>query len=70
MNVSSLAARDSTYVALPATGTYFDAADRSRYLRGLRVRFGDVEGEGGMGRLAIRKLDGALQMLTRGGIYI
>lgn len=40
MNVSSLAVRDNPYVALPATGTYLDAADRSRYLRHLQVRFG------------------------------
>ena len=70
MNVSRLAVRDNRYVALPATGTYLDASDRSRYLRDLRVRFGDVGGEGGLGRLAIGRVNGDVGLLRRGRKYM
>jgi hypothetical protein len=70
MNVSSLAVRDNPYVALPATGTYLGASDRSRYLRSLRVKFGDVGREGGLGRLAIGRADGDVGLLRRGRKYM
>lgn len=70
MNVSSLAVRDNPYVVLPATGTYLYAADRSRYLRDLRVRFGEVGGEGKIGRLAIGSVDGDVEGLRKGRKYM
>ncbi|KAI4674781.1 uncharacterized protein J4E84_010387 [Alternaria hordeiaustralica] len=65
MNFSSLAARDNPYVALPATGTYPDAADRSRLLKDVRIRFGDVEEGGEIGRLAIGRADGDVAPLRK-----
>ncbi|KAI4703498.1 hypothetical protein J4E89_010074 [Alternaria sp. Ai002NY15] len=65
MNFSSLTARDNPYVALPATGTYLDAADRSRLLKDVRIRFGDVEEGGEIGRLAIGRADGDVAPLRK-----
>ena len=69
MNFSSLAARDNPYVALPVTGTYLDAADRSRLLKDVRIRFGDVEEGGEIGRLAIGRADGDVAPLGKGRKY-
>ena len=69
MNFSSLATRDNPYVALPGTGTYLDAADRSRLLKDVRIRFGDVEEGGEIGRLAIGRLDGDVAPLRKGKKY-
>ncbi|KAI4941932.1 hypothetical protein J4E91_010482 [Alternaria rosae] len=69
MNFSSLATRDNPYVALPATGTHLDAADRSRFMRHVRIRFGDVEGENAIGRLGIGRLDGDIAPLRKGRQY-
>ncbi|KAB2099001.1 hypothetical protein AG0111_0g12794 [Alternaria gaisen] len=66
MTISSLAVRDNPYVALPTTGTYLDAADRSRYLRHLQVRFGEIEGEVGIGKLVIGRVDGDVGVLREG----
>jgi hypothetical protein len=54
MNISSLATRNNPYIPLPADGTFMDASDRSRLLKDLKVRFGDVNGRADAGRLAIR----------------
>jgi len=69
MNLSSLALRDNPYVALPATGTHLDAADRSRYLRNVRIRFGDVKEGNETGRLAIARMEGDVAPLTKGRKY-
>ncbi|KAI4649980.1 uncharacterized protein J4E78_008261 [Alternaria triticimaculans] len=69
MNFSSLAARDNPYVAIPGTGTYLDAADRSRLLKDVRIRFGDVEEGGEIGRLAIGRADGDVAPLRKGRKY-
>ena len=69
MNFSSLATRDNPYVALPATGMHLDAADRSRFMRHVRIRFGDVEGENAIGRLGIGRLDGDVAPLKKGRQY-
>ncbi|KAI4606939.1 hypothetical protein J4E83_009850 [Alternaria metachromatica] len=69
MNFSSLATRDNPYVALPATGTHLDAADRSRFMRHVRIRFGDVEGENAIGRLGIGRLNGDVAPLRKGRQY-
>ncbi|KAI4653443.1 hypothetical protein J4E93_001209 [Alternaria ventricosa] len=69
MNFSSLAARDNPYVTLPGTGTYLDAADRSRLLKDVRIQFGDVEEGGEIGRLAIGRLDGDVAPLRKGRKY-
>jgi hypothetical protein len=69
MNLSSLATRDNRYITLPATGTYLDAADRSRYLKDLRIRFGDAEEGNETGRLVIGRLDGDIASLKKGRKY-
>jgi len=69
MNFSSLAARDNPYVAIPGTGTYLDATDRSRLLKDVRIRFGDVEEGGEIGRLAIGRADGDVAPLGKGRKY-
>ena len=69
MNFSSLATRDNPYLRLPATGTYLDAAERSRYLRDLRIRFGDVEDGDETGRLAIGRAGGEVASLRKGRQY-
>ncbi|KAI4663897.1 uncharacterized protein J4E88_010747 [Alternaria novae-zelandiae] len=65
MNFSSLATRNNPYVALPVTGTYLDAADRSRLLKDVRIRFGDVEGGNAIGMLGIGRLDGDVAPLRK-----
>jgi hypothetical protein len=70
MNLSSLAVRDNPYIALPVTGTYLDAADRSRYLKDLRIRYGDVVGGGEVGRLAIGRVDRDVGEWRKGRKYI
>jgi hypothetical protein len=58
MNISSLATRNNPYIPLPANGTFLDASDRSRLLKDLTLRFGEVDGRTYPGRLAIASLDG------------
>jgi uncharacterized sodium:solute symporter family permease YidK len=43
MNISSLATRNNPYIPLPEGGTDLGASTRARLLKGLRVRFGDIE---------------------------
>lgn len=62
MNISSLAMRNNIYAPLPENGTYLEASDRARLLKGLKVRFGDVRSEDGkdgsdVGSLAIGSFD-------------
>jgi hypothetical protein len=57
LNVSSLATRDSPFVALPFSGSFLDASDRARLVKDVRVRFGDVRADADVGRLAIGTLD-------------
>lgn len=57
LNISSLAMRDNPYIAVPASGTFMAASDRARMLKGFRVRFGDVDETGDVGRLAIGSLE-------------
>lgn len=42
MNISSLATRNNPHIPLPGNGTYLEASDRAKLLKGLKVRFGDV----------------------------
>jgi hypothetical protein len=73
MNISSLATRNKLYIPLPANGTFMDASDRSRLLKDLKVRFGDVDGRADAGRLAIRSLDGPeasnIARIRKGCVY-
>lgn len=57
LNISSLATRDSPYIAFPVKGTYMDASDRARLVKGVKVRFGDVQADADVGRLAVGTLD-------------
>jgi hypothetical protein len=52
MNVSSLA-RSNQYLKLPNNGTFLTASERARLLKDVKVKFGDAEPEGGVGRLVI-----------------
>lgn len=69
MDFSSLATRDNPHVALPVTGTYLDAADRSRLLKDVRIRFEDVEEGSGNGRLSIGQAAGNVAPLRKGRKY-
>ena len=53
MNMSSLATRESRYLALPTTATYLNLADGSRCLKDVRISFRDVDKDGEHGGLAI-----------------
>ena len=57
LNISSLAMRDNPYITVPATGTFMAASDRARLLKSFRVRFGDVEAKGDVGRLVVGSLE-------------
>jgi hypothetical protein len=57
LNISSLATRDSPFVALPPSGSFLGASDRARVVKDIRVRFGDVKADADVGRLAIGTLD-------------
>jgi len=57
LNVSSLATRDSPFVALPTSGSFLDAMERARLMKDQKVRFGDVSAASGVGRLAIGTID-------------
>ena len=57
MNMSSLATRHNAYIPLPEGGTHLGASDRARLLKGLELRFGDVETGSGVGHLAIGTVD-------------
>lgn len=57
LNISSLATRNNPYIPLPTNGTFMLASDRARYLKDLKVRFGDVEPDSDVGSLAIASLD-------------
>jgi hypothetical protein len=70
MNLSNLATRDNPYIALPMTGTYLDGADRSRYLKDMRIRLGDVEEGSEAGRLAIGQLGADVAAVKKGRKYI
>jgi hypothetical protein len=56
LNISSLATRDNPYVDIDDGGTALDASKRARLLQNLKVRFGDVQAEDDIGRLAIASL--------------
>jgi hypothetical protein len=57
MNMSSLAMRNNPHIPLPEGGTYLDASDRAKLLQGVRIRYGDVEGNAIVGKLVIGSLD-------------
>jgi hypothetical protein len=57
LNISSLATRDSPFMALPPSGSFLGASDRARLVKDIRVRFGDVKADADVGRLAIGTLD-------------
>jgi hypothetical protein len=70
MNISSLATRESTYLALPTTGTYLSASDRSRCLKDVRIAFRDVDKDGENGRLAIQQVEKVITPLKKGRKYV
>ncbi|CAN9265637.1 unnamed protein product [Alternaria alternata] len=70
MNISSLATRESTYLALPTTGTYLSASDRSRCLKDVRIAFRDVEKDRENGRLAIQQVEKVITPLKKGRKYV
>lgn len=73
MNISSLATRDNPHWRLPPNGTYLDASDRSRLLKDCKVRFGDVDSGGDVGRLVIGELEdgkaGGIERVKKGRKY-
>jgi hypothetical protein len=73
MNISSLATRHNPYIPLPKGGTNLGASDRARLLKGLELRFGDVEMGSGVGHLAIgtvgAKGDEEISRIHKGRLY-
>jgi hypothetical protein len=73
MNISSLATRHNPYIPLPEGGTHLGASDRARLLKGLELRFGDVETGSGVGHLAIGivggKGDEEIARIHKGKLY-
>jgi hypothetical protein len=53
INLSDLLTRHNPYIPLSATGTSVEAAERTRLLRNIRVRYGDVEPRAEIGVLAV-----------------
>jgi hypothetical protein len=53
VNLSNLLTRHNPYISLSSTGTSVEADDRARWLKDLRVQFGDVESQANIGSLAI-----------------
>ena len=70
VNISSLATRESTYLALPITGTYLNASDRSRCLKDVRIAFRDVDKDSENGRLAIQQVEKVIIPLKKGRKYV
>ena len=73
MNISSLATRHNPYVPLPEGGTHLGASDRARLLKGVELRFGDVELGSGVGHLAIGTVGGKgdeeIARIQKGKLY-
>lgn len=73
MNISSLATRHNPYIPLPEGGTNLGASDRARLLKGLELRFGDVELGSGVGHLAIGTVGGKggeeIARIRKGKLY-
>lgn len=65
MNISSLATRESTYLALPTTGTYLSASDQSRCLKDVRIAFRDVDKDSENRRLVIQQVEKAIAPLEK-----
>ena len=70
MDLSSLATRDNPYIELPPSGTQLDAADRSMYLKDMKIRSGDVKEGAEVGRLAIGMSVGGIGILQKGRTYV
>lgn len=72
VNISSLAARDNPYMPLPGGETFVNTNARTRFLRDMKVQFGDVEGERDVGKLAIgsySRVDG-IKRVRKGRLYM
>lgn len=67
----STVVRDNPYVDVPAGGSALDSARRSRLLKDLKVKLGDVCPEKGTGHLAVASIDGerAVDDVRRDRIY-
>jgi hypothetical protein len=53
MNMSSLAMRDNPYIALPSPGSFLEASERARFLKDVKIRFGDAKSTSEVGRLTV-----------------
>lgn len=73
MNISSLATRHNPYIPLPEGGTHLGASARARLLKGVELRFGDVEMRAGVGHLVIGDAGGKsgaeITRIQRGRLY-
>jgi len=67
--VSSLT-RDNPNIRLPTEGSTLDGLDRARYLKGVKVKIGDLVGEStGAGKIGLAPAD-QIQHLQKGKIYV
>jgi hypothetical protein len=53
MNMSSLAMRDNPYIALPSPASFLEASERARFLKDVKIRFGDAKSTSEVGRLTV-----------------
>lgn len=70
LNVSNMT-RDNPNVAAPAGGTTLDSSDRSRLLKGLEVRYGDLGPDRDVGHLGIGSIneDNAVEYIRKDRLY-
>ena len=70
LNVSTMT-RDNPWVAVPSTGSNLDSSERSRYLKDMRVRFGDVAPQNDVGHLAVSSIGHGFQVAKarKGRLY-
>ena len=52
INISSLATRSNPHIPLPDGGTFLEASDPARILKGVCVRYGDIDSKASVGNLA------------------
>lgn len=64
MNISTMI-RDNPYVAIPQGGSTLDDSERSRLLRDVKVRLGDVAPAAETGHIAVGSLSGDKEVVVR-----
>ncbi|KAI9170571.1 hypothetical protein HJFPF1_00039 [Paramyrothecium foliicola] len=66
LNFSSLL-RDNAYVSGSGSQTYLEAPDRARFMRNVKIQYGDVKPEEAVGHLALASVDSTIIFCVRKG---